>query len=171
MTIQKVAIITAGGSGMGAPRPAVWHRTVLQLPFCHRPARAKPSPKNWGALALPARTSPTTTCKSWSTRLWKNGGGSTFWSTAPVMGRAHQFSKLPTKTGIRNGHLFPQCRAPRAPRRACNAEAEIGRHHQYFDRLGFRAKVRCSRHRLCSVQGLPPSPKYLPTPMRLRISA
>lgn len=47
MSKEKVAIVTAGGSGMGAARRASWRPMAFASPSCPRRARARPWLENW----------------------------------------------------------------------------------------------------------------------------
>ena len=61
MSGDKVAIITAGGSGMGAGAAKKLAEDGFRVAICRRPEKAKHSPMSWVGSGLPGQTSPMTT--------------------------------------------------------------------------------------------------------------
>lgn len=82
--MEKVALITAGGSGMGADSARRLAADGFKVGILSSSGKGKLWQRSWAASALPARTSPPRICRNLSMPPWPIGGELTFWSILPV---------------------------------------------------------------------------------------
>lgn len=65
MTAEKIALITAGGSGMGAGAARKLAADGFKVGVLSSSGKGRRSAPNWAALASPARTKRQTRWRSW----------------------------------------------------------------------------------------------------------
>ena len=79
MSVEKVALITAGGSGMGAGAAKSLPPMGSRSRSCRPLAKAKHWPKSLAASVSPAPTSRLMIWRNWSMALWSGGGAWMCW--------------------------------------------------------------------------------------------
>lgn len=171
MTIQKVAIITAGGSGMGAASARRLAQDGFAVAILSSSGKGEALAKELGGIGVTGSNQSNDdlqklvdqTLEKWGRiDVLVNSAG--HGPRAPILEITDEDWHKGMDTYFLNAVRPARLVVPAMQKQKSGVIINIST-------AWLSSQVRCSRHRLCSVQGLPPSPKYLPTPMRLRISA
>jgi len=79
MSVEKVALITAGGSGMGAGAAKKLAADGFKVAILSSSGKGEALAKELGGLVSPAPTSRLMIWRNWSMALWSGGGAWMCW--------------------------------------------------------------------------------------------
>jgi NAD(P)-dependent dehydrogenase (short-subunit alcohol dehydrogenase family) len=99
MSDQKVAIVTAGGSGMGAAAARKLAEDGFRVAILSSSGKGEALAAELGGIGVTGSNQSNDDLKRLVDRVSASGAASTCWSTAPATARAPPSSTSPTRTG------------------------------------------------------------------------